>query len=287
MSPTPQPGILAPVPLQARYLRLRLRPGADARAVLDDLASLELDESLVVGLGRELLGAAGREVEGLRAFPQVEGHGLATPSAPGALWCWLRGEDRGELLHARRRLVARWSRWLAVDDDTEGFRHREGRDLSGYVDGTENPEGDAALAAACDASGASFVAVQRWRHELEVMEAMSADERDLVVGRTADGDVELGDAPPSAHVKRTAQESFDPPAFVVRRSMPWSDARGEGLVFVAFGHDLTAFEALWRRMMGQEDGVTDALFRFTRPVDGACYWCPPVRGGRLVLDAAR
>ena len=38
-------------------------------------------------------------------------------------------------------------------------------------------------------------------------------------------------------------------------------------------------------MMGLEDGVTDALFRFTRPVTGAYYWCPPVKGLRLDLRA--
>ncbi|MCA9569717.1 MAG: Dyp-type peroxidase, partial [Myxococcales bacterium] len=92
-------------------------------------------------------------------------------------------------------------------------------------------------------------------------------------------------APQTAHVKRTAQESFDPEAFVVRRSMPWADARGEGLVFLAFGRDLTAFEALLHRMVGLEDGLTDALFRFTRPVTHAAFWCPPVTGGRLVLGA--
>ena len=56
-------------------------------------------------------------------------------------------------------------------------------------------------------------------------------------------------------------------------------------MFVAFGHSLGAFEAQWGRMMGQEDGITDALFGFTRPISGAYYWCPPVRNGQLDISA--
>ncbi|MEL0028198.1 MAG: peroxidase, partial [Perlucidibaca sp.] len=94
---------------------------------------------------------------------------------------------------------------------------------------------------------------------------------------------ELEDAPDSAHVKRTAQEDFDPEAFVLRRSMPWTAGRRAGLVFVAFGSSLAAFEAQLTRMSGAEDGIVDALFRFSRPVNGAYAWCPALRDGRMDL----
>ena len=73
-------------------------------------------------------------------------------------------------------------------------------------------------------------------------------------------------------------------AFVLRRSMPWASAEGEGLVFVSFGKSFDAFEALLGRMMGKDDGIVDALFRFTRPVSGCYYWCPPVKDGKLDLS---
>ena len=73
---------------------------------------------------------------------------------------------------------------------------------------------------------------------------------------------ELEDAPESAHVKRTAQEDFEPEAFVVRRSMPWADANSEGLEFVAFGASLDAYEAQLTRMSGLEDGTVDCAFPF-------------------------
>jgi putative iron-dependent peroxidase len=102
-----------------------------------------------------------------------------------------------------------------------------------------------------------------------------------MVGRRRTDNEELDDAPESAHVKRTAQESFEPEAFVLRRSMPWNLGMQSGLMFVAFGHSFDAFEVQMRRMAGLEDGVVDALFGMSRPLTGANFWCPPMIEGRL------
>ena len=67
--------------------------------------------------------------------------------------------------------------------------------------------------------------------------------------------------------------------------MPWAEGARCGLVFTAFGASFDAFEAQLKRMTGEDDGITDALFRFTRPLTGAYFWCPPVNGGRLDLAA--
>ena len=70
---------------------------------------------------------------------------------------------------------------------------------------------------------------------------------------------------------------------MLRRSMPWMMSMQAGLMFVAFGKSLDAFEAQMRRMAGQEDGIVDAMFRISRPVNGAYFWCPPMRDGKLDL----
>jgi len=286
-----QPGILAPVPGTARYLSFALRPDSDPTEALEALRDRGVDDTLVVGLGQSLVLAMGASIDGLRGFPALSGPGFEIPATPGALWCWLRGEDRGALVHAARGLTHTLSGAFRLDAVVDAFRYGAGLDLSGYEDGTENPQGEEAVRAAllsgmgAGLDGSSFVAVQQWVHDLDDLAAMSPGEQDHVIGRRRSDNEELDDAPPSAHVKRTAQESFDPEAFVVRRSMPWSDASGEGLVFVAFGETLDAFEVQLRRMVGLDDGVTDALFRFTRPVTGNYFWCPPVRDGRLDLSA--
>ena len=125
--------------------------------------------------------------------------------------------------------------------------------------------------------------MQQWVHDFGRFQAMSPHQQDDAVGRRRSDNVELADAPPSAHVKRTAQESFEPPAFMLRRSMPWTEGPGAGLMFVAFGASFAAFEAQLARMVGAEDGITDAIFDFTRPITGAYFWCPPMRDGQLDL----
>jgi putative iron-dependent peroxidase len=105
------------------------------------------------------------------------------------------------------------------------------------------------------------------------------------MGRSLDTNVELADAPPSAHVKRAAQESFEPTAFMVRRSMPYGTVGEHGLYFVAFGATLDAYERVLTRMTGHVDGIVDGLFQFSRPVSGGYYWCPPISGDRLDLRA--
>jgi len=286
-----QPGVLEPLPKAARFLTFSLRHGADPRPALRRLASRCTDGSTVVGLGESLITAVGARIDGLRPFPASSQHGIDVPATPRALWVWLRYDDRGELVHAARAVVGCLADAFTVDSSTDGFMYRDSRDLTGYVDGTENPTGEKATTTAIvqgrgpGLDGSSFVAVQKWRHDLDVWATKSTQEQDYTLGRRIADNEELDEAPPSAHVKRTAQESFDPEAFVVRRSMPWSDARGEGLVFIAFGATLDPFEALLNRMIGADDGITDALFSFTRPETGAYYWCPPMSGAGLDLRA--
>ena len=286
-----QRGILAPVPKLARYLSFSLKAGAKPRRGLRGLVELADGESVVVGLGQPLVRVLGGEIDGLRVFPTQFGCGLILPSSSSALWCWLRGDDRGKLLHAGRGINAAVSSAFDLDSVIDGFQYDTGRDLTGYVDGTENPKGKKASAAAivrgpgAGLDGSSFVAVQQWLHDFQRFDAMSPKEQDNSVGRRRSDNKELTGAPRSSHVKRTAQESFSPEAFVLRRSMPWSDGNAGGLNFVAFGKSFDAFEAQLKRMVGAEDGVTDALFKFTRPVTGSYFWCPPMAKGRLDLRA--
>jgi len=286
-----QTGILAALPALGRYLLFGIRPLGDCRAALRALGELADGQRMVVGLGESLVRALGRDIADLHAFAGAVGPGLDVPATPAALWVWLRGEDRGDLVHRTRAVLAAVEGALVLDQLVDSFRHGTGLDLSGYEDGTENPVGDAAVQAAVvrgrgeGLDGASFVAVQQWLHDLPSFDAMSPQQQDHAIGRRRSDNVELEDAPLSAHVKRTAQESFDPEAFMLRRSMPWSEGLRCGLMFVAFGRSFDAFEVQLRRMVGAEDGIVDALFGFTRPVTGAYFWCPPMRDGRLDLRA--
>ncbi len=285
-----QPGILSPVPLHSRYVSFELasQERSVVEAALTALARRPSDEACVVGLGLATVTALGRTVPGLRELPRLDGALVDVPRTPRALWLYLRGEDPGELLHRDRELSALLAPAFSKDEPVVGFRFREGRDLTGYEDGTENPPPELApQVALVSGAGAgmddsSFVAVQRWVHALDDFQRLSPRERDDVMGRRLEDNEELEDAPETAHVKRSAQESFEPEAFMLRRSMPWLRGDELGLEFVAFGKSFDAFEAVLRRMAGAEDGQLDALFRFTKPLTGSYFWCPPV--GERGLD---
>lgn len=289
-----QPGILAtPVPPQARHMFFALESAAALPTALDNLMQLVDGQSAVVGFGESLVKALNGNIEGLRVFPALTGVGVDNPSTQHALWCWLHGVDRGELLNRSNALEAALAPALRLVQMTEGFRHRDGHDLTGYEDGTENPQDEAAAAAALVAEGVdgtvggSFAAIQQWQHDLKSFHALPSHETDHIMGRRLSDNEELDDAPISAHVKRTAQESFAPEAFIVRRSMPWIEGDRAGLMFLAFGFSLDAFEVQLRRMSGLEDGITDGLYRISRPITGGYYWCPPLKDGRLDLRALR
>jgi len=288
MSLSCQPAILAALPPSARFVSFALHSGADAPAVLRALAHWPHDSHVVLGLGQPLLLSAGRALDGLREFPTDLS---IFPATQSALWAVFVHPDRSAQFDAGRALYKLLRGALRVVEEVDGFVYRGGRDLSGFEDGTENPKADAALAAAIVSGrgpgldGASFVAAQRWIHDLTASEAMSQATREQVIGRRLESNEEIADAPLSAHVKRTAQESFEPEAFVVRRSMPYGGISEHGLYFVAYGESLDRFERQLRRMAGRDDGILDGLLAFTRAVSGGYYFCPPLLDGKLDLRA--
>ncbi len=286
-----QPGILAACPRLALYMTFTLIDPAKAKDALGALCAIADGDKTVVGLGEPLVLALGGAIQGLRTFPVYSGKGFTVPSTPSHLWLWLRGDDRGELMLRSQALAAALAPAFAEESAVDAFQYGASRDLTGYEDGTENPKGKKAVEAGVVAGrgegmdGSSFVAVQQWVHDFKRFGRMSAREQDDSIGRRKSDNEELKDAPESSHVKRTAQESFQPEAFVLRRSLPWARGSTGGLMFVAFGKSLDAFEAQLRRMVGAEDGIADALFQFTKPVTGSYFWCPPLRNGRLDLRA--
>lgn len=282
-----QATILAPAPNHGRSLVFRLVPDRDVKPTLARLVAGWQEEWGVIGFGQPLVAALGLNVAGLRTFPALSAAGIAVPSTQQALWVMLHGRDATEVFDRQQQLMALIGHGLILDDGVDVFLYAGGRDLTGYEDGTANPPLEDAPAVALVGANqgapehSSFVAVQRWQHDLAHFRSHGAAERDDMIGRRHSDNEEMEDAPESAHVKRTEQEGFDPEAFLWRRSMPWSTATAQGLEFIAFGHSLAPFERILRHMTGADDGITDALFRFSRPITGGYYWCPALKDGRL------
>ena len=297
-----QPGILLDLPAASRYQLWNLSGDAPAvRAALARLQQWADGEQAVVCIGQPVADLLGTPVPGLRNFPAITGPQGPLPLTPHALCLWLRGQDQGDVLRLSREAAAllapAFNREKVVDCFRHGWNGKDAvRDLTGYEDGTENPKDDDAVHAAIadgmgpGLDGGSYFAVQQWLHDMDAFARMSALQKDHMIGRRLSDNEELDDAPESAHVKRTAQESFSPEAFILRRNMPWWKVQPDGsdavgAIFAGFGRSFEAFEAQMRRMAGEEDGITDGLFQMSNPVTNAYYWCPPMRNGRIDLRA--
>jgi Dyp-type peroxidase family len=264
-------------------LEWRARDARALWALLPDLAG----EGYAIGIGATLAAAVGASVPGLRAFPEKRGGRHTMPSTQADLWILVPGGDPSSVFEIAERLKAKLSPVARLDEATNLFAYRQGRDLTGYRDGVANPKEAAALAAAVIAggpmAGGSFALVQRWLHFRDRFAALPQDRKDHVIGRRLADDEELDTAPDSAHVKRTDQEGFARPAAILRRSMPWGEARRHGLQFLAFMDDLEKSDLMLARMIGGEDGVQDAILGHSQAETGAYYYVPPQRDGRLVL----
>ena len=257
---TAQPAICAPLPLHARVLLFDLqfsnRQTANLTTALRHLQDLINGKDRAAGLGWPVLSALNARLDGLQPFPQPLSPAFI-PATPYALWIWIRGDEAGEIFHQSRQCINRLAPTFRLRAVRELALYAEGRDLTGYRDGTENPSGDAISDTAFlhegspGMRGSSFLALQTWQHDWNALDQLNEASRNLIIGRTQRDDHEIAEAPATAHIRRTAQEDFQPEAFLWRRSMPWIHVMDAGLLFQAFAASVTAFAAQIHRMSGQ------------------------------------
>ena len=175
---------------------------------------------------------------------------------------------------------------VEVLDERVCFRYLDGRDLTGFIDGTENPQfpddrDEVALLdddAGVFAKG-SFVFAQRYVHNLENWKRLKVDAQEHVIGRTKLESIELDDdvKPDNAHIARAVIEDDEGEELeILRHSLPYGDGQGEqGLFFIAYTKDLTRIDKMLVRMFGTSgDGIHDRLLHFVTPVDGAYFFAP-------------
>ncbi|SQI37142.1 Probable deferrochelatase/peroxidase YfeX [Leminorella richardii] len=170
---------------------------------------------------------------------------------------------------------------ISVAEEIHGFRWTEERDLSGFVDGTENPTGDArpgvCVIADGEDAGGSYVMVQRYVHNLDVWNTMPVKAQENAMGRTKVDNEELpGDKrQPTSHLGRVDLKEDGKGLKIVRQSLPYGTASGEhGLYFMAYCARLHNIEQQLLSMYGELDGKTDQLLRFSKPVTGGYYFAP-------------
>lgn len=172
---------------------------------------------------------------------------------------------------------------VEVFEEVHGFRYYDGRDLTGFVDGTENPKGreraEAALIGAEDPkfAGGSLVFAQRYVHDLARWSALPLKQQEAAIGRTKRDSQELPERakPPTAHIARVVIEENGEELEILRHSMPYGTTDEHGLYFIAYTRDLGIPLKMLRRMLGLTgDGHEDRLMDFTRAVSGATFFAP-------------
>ncbi len=185
---------------------------------------------------------------------------------------------------------------VEVLDERVCFRNFDGRDLTGFIDGTENPQfpDDRAETALLSADAGvfadgSFVFAQRFAHDLEKWKKLKVDAQEQVIGRTKLESIELDDAvkPPNAHVARAIVEDEDGEELaILRHSLPYGDGRGEqGLFFIAYTNNLSIIDNMLLQMFGNSgDGIHDRLLHFVSAKDGAYYFAPSTELLEQIID---
>ncbi|NUL37232.1 Dyp-type peroxidase [Kosakonia sacchari] len=287
-----QSGILPEHCRAAIWIEANVKGDTDAlrvasRVFADKLATFQLqfpDAALgaTIAFGnktwRALNGAEGAAE--LKDFPAY-GKGLA-PATQRDLLIHILSLRHDVNFSVAQAALAAFGEAIEVKEETHGFRWVEERDLSGFIDGTENPAGDekrrevAIIQDGVDAGG-SYVMVQRWEHNLKQLNRMSVDDQEMMIGRTKETNEEIdGDArPDTSHLTRVDLKENGKGLKIVRQSLPYGTVSGtHGLYFCTYCARLYNIEQQLLSMFGDTDGKRDAMLRFTRPVTGGYYFAP-------------
>lgn len=283
---SPQPGILALGTPAHCYLEFDLAPGAKRAGLAGAVAALAQAQTtggglnVVVGLRPEIWRQVAPDdaPDGLSGFdaPVVGVEGFSMPATQHDAVVWFAGPAPDAVFDAAAGAIASLASVATLVAETVGWPYRGGRDLTGFIDGTENPPVGEAPAVALIADGhpgadGSVLLLQKWMHDAPKWTVLLAAEQEKVIGRRKPDGVELDDKPESSHVARTDQDEFGK---IVRRNMPVGTASEHGTMFVGFCASQGPLAAMLDSMAGKTTGVRDALTRFSRPVSGAYYFVP-------------
>jgi porphyrinogen peroxidase len=302
---TPQAGIFQEGTQFHWFLHFHVRADVSPEAVVAAIRAVQAvadagappeTVTLVVGFGRSMLErlAPGEVPPGLRDFSEVTGASGQTAVATQEdvfFWAHSNRHDRNyEVARDARRAFAPIGE---LARETPSFVYLDSRDLTGFIDGTENPPADeartlAVLAEGQIGEGGSFVLTQRWVHDLDLFHSWSIDEQEAVFGRSKVDSIEMDDKPPTAHLNRIVMEDENGDEIeIYRRSVPYGTATEAGLYFLAFTDDLTKIDRMLANMYGASgDGIHDRIVDFSHTVSGAYYFAPSAEILARMLERA-
>lgn len=296
----PQPVVVPPA-RAAVFLVATIVPGGEeaVRDLLEDVSGLRRSVafrapaqqlSCVVGIGSDAWDRlfSGPRPRALHPFVDLEGPRHRAPGTPGDLLFHVRSHRMDLCFELARLLGERLEGGATVVDEVHGFKFFDERDLLGFVDGSENPEGTVADDAVfigdedADFAGGSYVIVQKYLHDMAAWHALPADEQDKVIGRTKLANVELPDEmkPADSHVAlTTVTDENGEERKIVRENMPFGHiGKGEfGTYFIGYARTPDVTEEMLRNMfLGRQPARHDRILDFSVPVTGCLFHVPTV-----------
>jgi len=294
--------VTAPLARAAIFLVVTLESSLDSRTIIrsfcGDLPALlravgfrdiEAGLSCVLAFGSDAwdrVFGSPRPAE-LHPFREIHGGDRHAVATPGDLLFHIRAKRFDLCFELEAQIMARIGHAVSPADEVHGFRYFDDRDLIGFVDGTENPTGQAAVDAVLigdedsQFAGGSYVIVQKYLHDLARWNALSTEAQERIIGRTKLSDIELEDSikPTSAHNALTTIVEEGKEIKILRDNMPFGRAaQGEfGTYFIGYSRSPKTIETMLENMfIGRPPGNYDRLLDFSRAVTGNLFFAPSV-----------
>lgn len=292
--------IVTPLSKAAVFLILKLDPAAQALThaleVTSDIGGLvravgfrDLHGHLScnVGIGSDAWDRLGRPQRPaqLRRFAEIRGPVHTAPATGGDLLFHIRAERSDMCFDLERLILQALGDSVTVEDEVQGFRYFDSRDLLGFVDGTENPTGNAicqsALVQSDDApfEGGSYVVVQKYLHRLDRWQALDTKSQEAIVGRSKLENVELED-PPGQESHKTLTTIVDEHGVehdILRDNMPFGrPGHAEyGTYFTGYSRNLWVIQQMLHNMfVGGKTGHHDRILDFSTAITGSTFFAP-------------
>ena len=202
--------------------------------------------------------------------------GYVVPATQHDAVVWISGSAYDVVFDIARQVIEALKALASVMDESSSWPYRHDRDLTGFIDGTENPDliDAPAIALIPDGSpgaGGSILLLQKWSHDVTAWESLPVARQEHVIGRSKDESLELNDKARESHISRTDQDRFGK---IFRRNMPYGTVTDHGTMFVGFSTDQQRLAAMLASMARLTDGIRDELTSYARPLTGAYYFVP-------------
>ena len=289
---TPQAGIFALGTSSHVYLEFDLLDAGKCREFASAIAAIREPRTttggvnFVIGFRPELWGeiVPGDMPVGVEGFNKsIEGvEGFVMPATQHDALVWMSGSAYDVVFDMARSVMHGLAATASLGEETSSWPYKHDRDLTGFVDGSENPTlldapEDALLPEGVPGAAGSVLLLQKWKHKTAAWEALPVEKQEQIMGRTKADSMELENKPEDSHVARTDQDEF---GNIFRRNMPYGNVDDHGTVFVGFSAEQRRLSRMLESMAGLVTGTRDALTRYTVPLTGSYYFVPSVESLR-------